>query len=127
MFYALDAGSGTPIYSLKFIWPMFSSPSIAGNTLYIGSHEGKLIAIDLASQKPAWIFQTDGSKENGAKYTKADGTTNYEAAFGRDPFYDGMVIGVEKLMTVGAVLSTPAVAGDVVYVGSTDGNLYALN
>jgi outer membrane protein assembly factor BamB len=25
------------------------------------------------------------------------------------------------------VLSTPAVAGDVVYVGSTDGNLYALN
>jgi len=31
------------------------------------------------------------------------------------------------LMTVGAILSTPAVAGDVVYVGSTDGNLYALN
>jgi eukaryotic-like serine/threonine-protein kinase len=106
---------------------MFSSPTIAGNTLYIGSHGGKFIAINLATQKPAWIFQTDGSKQNGAKYTNADGSTNYEAAFSPDPFYDGMVIGVDKLMTVGAVLSTPAVAGDVVYVGSTDGNLYALN
>jgi outer membrane protein assembly factor BamB len=126
MFHAIDANSGAPIYSLKFIWPMFSSPSIAGNILYIGTHEGKLVAIDLAAQKPAWTFQTDGSKENGAKYTKPDGTTDYETAFGRDPFYDGMVIGVQKLMSVGAVLSTPAVAGSVVYVGSTDGNLYAL-
>ncbi len=125
-FEAVDAASGAQIYELKFIWPMFSSPTIAGNTLYIGSHEGKLIAVDLTAQKPAWIFQTDGSKENGAKYTNPDGTTNYEAAFGRDPFYDGMVIGVQRLMTVGAILSTPVVAGKVIYVGSTDGNLYAL-
>ena len=28
-------------------WPFFSSPALAGNYLYIGSHAGKLIAIDL--------------------------------------------------------------------------------
>jgi outer membrane protein assembly factor BamB len=38
-----------------------------------------------------------------------------------------MVSGVQKLMAVGAVLSSPVVAGDTVYFGSTDGNLYALN
>jgi outer membrane protein assembly factor BamB len=31
-----------------------------------------------------------------------------------------------QLMSVGAVLSSPVVAGDFVYFGSTDGNLYAL-
>jgi outer membrane protein assembly factor BamB len=127
MFHAVDASSGASLYSIKFIWPMFSSPTIAGNTLYLGSHQGKLIAIDLATQKPAWTFQTDASKTNGPKYTNPDGTTNYEVAFGRDPFYDAIVIGVDKLMSFGAMLSTPAVAGDVVYVGSMDGNLYALN
>ena len=125
LFYAVDAKTGSQIFSLKFIWPMFSSPAIAGNTLYIGSHEGKLIAIDLTTQKPAWIFQTDGSKQNGPTYTKPDGSPKYEAAF-VDFFYNDMVIGVNKMMSVGALLSSPVVAGNVVYVGSTDGNLYAL-
>ena len=125
LLYALDARTAAPLFSLKFIWPMFSSPTIAGNTLYIGSHAGKLIAIDLRTQKPAWTFDTDGSLKNGPAYTKADGSPNYEAAF-TDFFYDDMVSGVQKMMSVGAVLSTPAVSNNVVYVGSTDGNLYAL-
>jgi outer membrane protein assembly factor BamB len=96
LFYAIDAKTGASMFSLKFIWPMFSSPTIAGNTLYIGSHEGKLIAIDLASQKPAWTFRTDGSQQNRATYTKADGTPNYEVAFGQDFFYDNMVTGLRR-------------------------------
>jgi len=125
LFHAVDAKTGAEIFSLKFIWPMFSSPAIADETLYIGSHEGKLLAIDLASQKLAWSFQTDGSKQNGQTYTKADGTPNYEAAFDGD-FYDDIVTGVSRMMSVGAVLSSPVVVGNVVYFGSTDGNLYAL-
>lgn len=126
LFYALDAKSGTKIFSLQFKgWPMFSSPALAGNMLYIGSHEGKLIAIDLATQKPAWTFQTDGSLKNGATYTKPDGTPKYEAAFSEN-FYDDMVAGVAKMMSVGAILSSPVVVNNVIYVGSTDGNLYAL-
>jgi len=126
MFYELDAKSGTAIFSLNFKgWPMFSSPAIAGQTLYIGSHEGKLIAIDLAARRLAWTFQTDGSVQNGPTYTKPDGTPKYEAAF-TDFFYDDMVSGVSKMMSVGAVLSSPIVVNDVVYFGSTDGNLYAL-
>ena len=68
---------------------------------------------------------TDGSRKNGPTYTKADGTPNYEAAFS-DDFYDDMVAGVGKMMSVGAVLSSPVVVKDILYFGSTDGNLYAL-
>jgi eukaryotic-like serine/threonine-protein kinase len=126
MFYALDAKSGTPIFSLNFKgWPLFSSPAIAGTMLYIGSNQGKLIAIDLASQKSAWTFETDASRQNGPALTKPDGTPNYEAAF-TDNFYDSMVTGVSKMLTAGTVLSSPVVVNNVIYVGSTDGFLYAL-
>jgi outer membrane protein assembly factor BamB len=30
------------------------------------------------------------------------------------------------MLSVGAILSSPVVAGNAVYVGSTDGNVYAL-
>ena len=126
MFYQLDVKTGTPVFSLNFNhWPMFSSPAVVGNMAYIGSHEGKLIAIDLASQKTAWIFQTEGSVKNGPAWIKGDGTPNYEAAF-TDDFYDTMVAGVDKMMVLGAVLSSPVVVDGVIYFGSTDGNLYAL-
>jgi outer membrane protein assembly factor BamB len=126
MLYEMNAKSGAPMFSLGFHrWPLFSSPAIAGNMLYVGSHEGKLIAIDLTARTTAWTFQTDGSILNGATYTKEDGTPKYEAAF-TDDFYDTMIIGVNKMMTVGAVLSSPVVVNNVIYVGSADGNLYAL-
>jgi len=126
LLHSFDAKSGAPLFSLDFKhWPMFSSPAIAGETLYIGSHRGRLDAIDLKTQKVAWTFETENSKKNGATYTKSDGTPNYEAAFS-DFFYDDMVTGVQKMMSVGAILSSPAVAGNGVYVGSTDGNVYAL-
>jgi eukaryotic-like serine/threonine-protein kinase len=126
LFYALDAKSGTSLFALAFKgWPMFSSPAIAGDTLYIGSHKGDLVAIDLNSQKVAWTFDTDGMKKNGPTYIKADGTPNYEAAF-FDFFYDDMVAGVDKMMSIGAILSSPVVADGTVYFGSTDGNVYAL-
>jgi outer membrane protein assembly factor BamB len=124
-FQALHADSGLPVYSLKLKWPMFSSPSIAGSVLYIGSHSGKLLAVDLKSQKLAWEFATDGAKENGPAYTTADGGPNYEAAF-LDFFHDDMVVGVNKMLSVGAVLSSPAIVGDTIYFGSADGHLYAI-
>jgi len=97
MFHALDAKNGTPVFSLLFHgWAaMFSSPAIAGNMVYLGSHSGWLFAIDRTTQKQAWEFQTDASKQNGHTYTKTDGTPKYEAAFVSD-FYDDIIVGVAK-------------------------------
>jgi eukaryotic-like serine/threonine-protein kinase len=126
LFYELDAKSGVPVFSLKSNgWPMFSSPAIAGSMLYIGSHEGSLLAINLKTQQFAWTFRTDGSRQNGPALTKPDGTPKYEAAFTED-FYDAMIAGVSKMLTVGAIMSSPVVVDGVIYVGSVDGNLYAL-
>lgn len=127
LLHALDAKSGAAIFSLdNKQWPMFSSPALAGGYLYIGSHEGKLLAVDLQAQRFAWAFETEGHKENGTTYTKPDGTPHYEAAF-FDFFYDDMVSGVQKMMSVGAVLSSPTIADGTIFFGSTDGNVYALH
>ena len=122
----LDAASGALLFSLSFNhWPMFSSPALAGHYLYIGSHMGKLLAIDLEKRATAWEFVTDGARANAAALTRTDGGPNYEAAF-PDFFYDNMVIGVARMMSVGAVLSSPVLDADTIYFGSMDGNLYAI-
>jgi len=125
--HALDARSGREIFSLDFKhWPFFSSPTLAGDYLYIGSHQGKLLAINLKTRQLAWSFATEDAQKNGPTYTKADGTPNYRAAAG-DSFYDQMVIGLDRMMSVGAVLSTPVIDGDTLFFGSWDGQLYAIS
>jgi outer membrane protein assembly factor BamB len=99
---------------------------IAGSMLYIGSNRGALDAIDLDAGRVAWSFRSDGSKANAATFTKRDGSPNYEAAYAGS-FYDDIVAGVAKLETLGEVQSSPAIGDGAIYVGSTDGNVYALD
>jgi len=106
-------------------WYLYSSPALAGNMLYVGSTQGSLVAVDLAGFKPIWSFETEGMKQNGPAYTKPDGSPNRDAIY-RTDFYDDMVAGVGRVMSMGAIISSPVVVGNVVYVGSADGNLYAL-
>jgi outer membrane protein assembly factor BamB len=125
-FFALDARSGAELFALNFQrWPMFSSPTIVGDTAYIGSHSGKLYAIDLKTQKVAWAFQTEASKQGLAGYTAPDGGVAYDKAFSEN-FYDDMIAGVDRLMRLGAILSSPVAADGLVLFGSNDGKLYAL-
>ena len=93
--------------------------------MYIGINQGKLLAVDLATQNLAWTFETDASRQNSPSLTMPDGSPNYQVAFG-DNFYDSMVTGVSRMMSLGAILSSPVVVNNVIYVGSTDGFLYAL-
>jgi outer membrane protein assembly factor BamB len=125
LLHILDAETGAPIDLLKFHWPIFGSPSIAGDTLYLAGQDGKLVAIDLASRKPVWVFQSEASRQNLPALSKPDGSPNYEAAFTSN-FYDDMLVGISKLHTVGTILSSPVISGNVVYIGTADGNLYAL-
>ncbi len=121
-----DGGlTGAPVDSLKFHWPIFASPAIAGDTLYLAGQDGKLEAIDLASRRVAWEFQSEGSKQNLSGLAKADGAPNYEAAFPSN-FYDDLLAGFSKLHIVGPFNSSPVISGKVLYIGSADGNLYAL-
>lgn len=123
---ALDAKSGAYIFSLDFKhWPFFSSPSLAGDFLYIGSYTGKVLAVDLKARKVAWEFQSEDARKKSAALTNPEGAPDYRAV-AQDSFYDQLVVGFDRFMSVGAVLSTPVIDGNTVFVGSWDGQLYAL-
>ena len=125
--HAVDAKSGKIIFDLPTGTPVFASMALAGDTLYLGNFGGKLTAIDLKAQKPAWVFETDGAKQNAASMTNADGSIKFETVFSSpNLYYEEMVLAVHKLFTMGTILSSPVVVGDTVYFGSTDGNLYAV-
>ncbi len=125
--HAVDAKSGKVIFDLPTGTPVFASMALAGETLYLGNFGGKLTAIDLKTQKPAWVFETDGAKQNAASMTNADGSIKFETVFSSpNLYYEDMVLAVHKLFTMGTILSSPVVVGDTVYFGSTDGNLYAV-
>jgi outer membrane protein assembly factor BamB len=126
--HAVDAKTGKSLFQLPTGSPVFSSMAIANGMLYLGNFGGKLTAIDLKTQRPAWVFETDGAKQNAPALTNADGSIKFEVLFTSPSlFYDDMVIAVHKLFTMGTILSSPVVVGDTVYFGSTDGNLYALH
>jgi outer membrane protein assembly factor BamB len=102
----------------------FSSPAIVKDTVYFGSHDGWLRALDLKTGTLKGEFQTDGSKENASKYTDANGRivdTLYP-----DWTLEGVIIGLDRMHSLGSVYSSPVVADGVVYFGSTDGYLYAV-
>jgi len=86
---------------------------------------GMVIGSAAVSDGRVYFGSTDGMKEHGPAYTKPDGTPNSEVIY-RSDFYDDMVAGVDRVMSMGAILSPPVLSGGVVYVGSADGNLYAL-
>lgn len=125
-FYALDGETGAQLFALDFRhWPMFSSAALVGNMAYIGSHQGKLFAIDLQKQAVAWEFQTKASKKLLPGYSNPDGSINYYALQAGN-FYDDMVVAAQKTLDDGTVLSSPAIGGNTVVFGSADGNVYAL-
>jgi outer membrane protein assembly factor BamB len=126
-FMALDAKNGRLRFNFDAKAYMFSSAALAGDLAYVGDHNGKLYAIDTKSGKLAWEFQTDASKADPLKILRPDGSLNqetlYAPVFGD---FEDMYVDVHKFTTIGAIMSSPVVDKGVVYFGSMDGNLYAL-
>lgn len=118
--YAADAKTGVIAFSVNWGWPMFSSPAIAGDMLYIGSTAGTLNAVNLADGSKAWSFATEASKQNSAEIP------SYFAPF-KGNFYDDVVAAYNKTLTLGPILSSPVIVENVIYVGGVDGNVYALD
>jgi eukaryotic-like serine/threonine-protein kinase len=125
-FMALDAKTGRLRFNFDAKSYMFSSAALAGDLAYVGDHNGKLYAIDTKTGKLAWEFQTEGAKKDPFKVLNADGSLKQEAFAPLFNDFEDMYLDFERFASIGAVLSSPVVDKGVVYFGSMDGNLYAL-
>jgi outer membrane protein assembly factor BamB len=125
-FMGLDAKTGRLRFNFDAKAYMFSSAALAGDLAYVGDHNGKLYAVDLKSGKLAWEFQTEGSKKDPMKVLNADGSLNRDAFAPLFGDFQDMYLDFNRFISVGAIFSSPAVDRGVVYFGSMDGSLYAL-
>lgn len=126
-FIALDAASGAEVFSLPTNIYAFSSPAIAGGHAFFGTFDGKLHDVDLDQHRYAAAeFATPGYTEYGPRYLNADGKLNSVKVWTGETLDDAIVNLRTKIFSMGSILSSPVIHGGVVYVGSTDGKLYAL-
>jgi len=122
---AVNGATGALVYSVENKSLSFSSPAIVGDAMFFGSSDGWVHNIDLATGAVRTEFQSDGSKANAAQYTDSTGRMSGEKLY-PDYTLDGAIIGVHNMFSLGSFISSAVVADGVLYIGSTDGNLYAL-
>jgi outer membrane protein assembly factor BamB len=124
-FKALDAATGNVKFDIGNKAVSFSSPAIAAGTVYYGTSDGVLHAISATDGRIVADFRTDGNKTNGSKYTDAEGKMSGALLY-TERTLDGIMVGLDRMFSMGSIISSPVLRNGVLYVGSADGNLYAL-
>ncbi len=125
LFLVVDADTGKPIVRQQGKAYLFASPAVAGNTVYVGVLNGTLEARDLDDGDVLWEFQTEASKRNDGWVLTAERRFNTPMLFWSS-WREAPIVATVRQFGVGSVFSSPLVVAGVVYFGSTDGNLYAL-
>ncbi|MGB9476076.1 MAG: PQQ-binding-like beta-propeller repeat protein [Candidatus Udaeobacter sp.] len=120
-----DAATGKSLVRQQGKAYMFSSPAIAGDVAIIGVLNGTLEARDAKSGELLWDYQTDASKQNKGWVLTVDRKFNQPLLF-FDNWLEAPILAQDRQVSVGSIFSSPLVANGVVYFGSTDGFLYAL-
>jgi len=99
-----------------------SSPTVVDDTVFVGSNDATLYALDADSGEQRWTFETAGKVESSP--TVADGTV---FVGGWESFYALDADSGDTEWTLDAsVVSSPTVADGTVFVTGAGGSIYAL-
>jgi outer membrane protein assembly factor BamB len=96
---SLDLRSGDQLWSYRLGARTRSSPAISDGRVFIGDDAGVVHAVSLARGRPLWTHETEGAGMESSDF------------------------GWDRV----SLQSSPAVAGGVLYIGSRDGGVYALD
>ena len=118
--------AGTLLRTITVGGRVLSSPAVLGGTMYVGSDDGHLYAVDIASQRELWRFAT------GARIASSPAVSNGVVYVGSNDLHLYAIDAANgtlrwKHETGAEVFSSPAVSNGIVYVGSDDNHLYAFD
>ena len=125
--HALRAGDGTEVWSTPLGDWVWGEVVVEGGYVYASSLDGKVHGLDITDGSPRWEpVALDSALRPGPALQ--DGHLIAGVESGKVYRIDVQSGTAEELATAqGAVLSKPAVVGNMVYVGTTLGNVVALN
>jgi outer membrane protein assembly factor BamB len=125
----LDRRGGRLVHELKLASAIESSPSLDDDLLHVGTDDGELVGVSLGQGEERWRIKlgqlvrssplvTGGRVLVGVVETKTTGAlVSLDAAKGKAAW----------IRKMGAVFSSPTLAGKTVLVGSDDGSVYAVD
>lgn len=119
---------GVPKWIFEAKERIVSTPAVGLNTIYVGSLDRKLSAVNSKTGKLKWVFKDMDDLVLSSPATTADGSTIYIASRGNS-LYAVNEDGRKKweFATQGEIDSSPKVGIDgTIYVASHDAKLYAL-
>jgi eukaryotic-like serine/threonine-protein kinase len=125
LYHVVDAATGKTILRKEGKAYMFSSPAVIGDVVVIGVLNGTLEARDINTGEVLWDFQTDASKQNKGWALTADRRFNQPLLF-YSSWREIPAVANDRQVSVGSIFSSPLAVNGVVYFGSADGFLYAL-
>ena len=119
---AIDPQTGETRWQAATGFNVFGGCAISATTAYFGTLMGKVRAVNLKDGAPAWTFNLDACEQNHLKYFKPDD------GFREDigdllPAPDNIL---DLYRDLGAVFSTPALDGGLLFVTGYDGMVYCL-
>jgi len=125
LFQVVDARTGKPIARQDARAFMFASPAVAGSVVYQPVTNGTLEARDLATGELLWDFRTEASRANRGWALTSERRFDIPMLFRRSDG-ESQIVSVWWQWGVGSFFSSPLVADGRIYLGSNDGNLYAI-
>jgi eukaryotic-like serine/threonine-protein kinase len=126
MLYSLNAANGNSNWTYPAGATQLSTPVTAGGMVYVTDDRGILNAISTAGGKRVWTHQTISSGEIGPAVSKGKLYVSTGLALQALDAKTGDAVWSYTPPNSGALVSTPAVANGLVFVGSTNDNLYAI-
>ena len=121
----MDAASGKPLLKQDVKAYTFASPTVAGDVVLVGVMNGTLEARDLATGSLLWDYRTEASKRNRGWVLDKERRFNNPLLFS-STWREAPIVAQDHQLRVGSFVSTPLAVAGAVYIGSTDGAVYAL-
>jgi outer membrane protein assembly factor BamB len=129
---AVDLKTGERRWSFQAKGFIYGEPAVDGDSVYIGSQDGRLYCLDKATGKPRWDFATKSRNESGVAvkggkvfFGSCDGFFYaVDAATGKAVWSFETPKGEDGKHK--AIYSSPIATDETVCFGSFDGHIYAL-
>lgn len=121
-FYGLNANNGDLKWSVPLNMRVYGEATSYNGEIIFGCFNGKLYRLNHSNGESEQIFQTKGSKENyNNVYDENDSFKESFELYGKD-----LKASENKILDLGAILSTPLIDNGIVYFGDTNGSIYAI-
>ncbi len=123
-FYSLNNFYGELQWKASLPLRSYNTPVGYDTLIFAGCFDGCVYGFGESNGIVQWKFETDGNKKNYS--TVYDSTGHFKKDFTMYGSDSITAASEQKIMNLGAVLSTPVIKDDIMYFGSADGSLYAV-